>query len=78
MKNLKWMIGIAAVTLMVGCTDMSPRQQGTMTGAGIGALGGAGISALVGGDPWTGAVIGGVAGGVAGNIHGGRQQQSGW
>ena len=28
---------------VVGCTDMTPQQQGTMSGAAIGAAGGAGI-----------------------------------
>jgi hypothetical protein len=78
MKRLQWMTTIAAVVLVAGCTNMTPQQQGTVTGAGMGALGGAGIAAIAGGDAWTGAAIGAVAGGVAGNIHGGRQQQQGW
>jgi hypothetical protein len=70
----------AAIVLATGCTDMTPQQQGTMSGAAMGAAAGAGIAAIAGGDAWTGAAIGGVAGGVAGNIHGGRQQQNwrGW
>ncbi|MDM0048538.1 hypothetical protein [Variovorax sp. J22R115] len=78
MKRLVWMSTVAAMTLLTACTDMTPRQQGTMSGAGMGALGGAGIAAIAGGDAWTGAAIGGIAGGIAGNIKGGRQQQSGW
>ncbi|MDM0103845.1 hypothetical protein QTH97_02795 [Variovorax sp. J22R24] len=78
MKRLVWMSTVAAMTLLAACTDMTPRQQGTMSGAGLGALGGAGIAAIAGGDAWTGAAIGAVAGGVAGNIKGGRQQQTGW
>jgi hypothetical protein len=73
MKRLGWIVSVASFVAVVGCTDMSPRTQGTITGGALGAAGGAGISALVGGDAWTGAVIGGVAGSVAGNIHGGRQ-----
>jgi osmotically inducible lipoprotein OsmB len=80
MKRLGWTTIIAAAALMAGCTDMTPRQQGTMSGAAIGAGAGAGIAAISGGDAWTGAAIGGVAGGIAGNIRGGRQQQQwqGW
>jgi outer membrane lipoprotein SlyB len=51
-----------------GCTDMSREQQGTLSGAGIGAAAGAGIAALAGGNAWTGAAIGAVAGGIAGNV----------
>jgi len=51
-----------------GCTDMTREQQGTLSGAGIGAAAGAGIAALSGGSGWTGAAIGAVAGGIAGNV----------
>ncbi|MDM0072952.1 hypothetical protein QTH90_01065 [Variovorax sp. J2P1-59] len=78
MKRLASTLTVAALALLAACTDMTPRQQGTMSGAGMGALGGAGIAAIAGGDAWTGAAIGGIAGGIAGNIKGGRQQQSGW
>jgi hypothetical protein len=72
MKRLEWMLAIVAVTGMVACADMTPQQQGTLSGVAIGAAGGAGIAAISGGDAWTGAAIGGVAGGVAGNIRGRR------
>lgn len=65
--------GRGTLVAVFGCTDMTPRQQGTMSGSAIGPAGGAGIAVIAGGDAWTGAIIGGVAGGVAGNIHGGRQ-----
>ncbi|WP_353190799.1 YMGG-like glycine zipper-containing protein [Pandoraea pnomenusa] len=73
MKRLFLIIGMGSLVVVTGCTDMSPRQQGTVSGAAIGAASGAGIAAISGGDVWTGAAIGGVAGGVAGNIHGGRR-----
>jgi len=73
MKRLEWMVAVAVMPIVIGCTDMTPRQQGTVSGAAIGAAGGAGIAAISGGDVWTGAIIGGAAGGVAGNIRGGRQ-----
>ena len=76
MKRTNWLLAVAALAFAAaGCTDMTPQQQGTMSGAAMGAAAGAGIAAIAGGDAWTGAAIGGVAGGVAGNIHGGRQQQ---
>ena len=50
------------------CTNMTREQQGTLSGAGIGAAAGAGIAAIAGGSGWTGAAVGAVAGGIAGNI----------
>ncbi|MEA3304057.1 MAG: YMGG-like glycine zipper-containing protein [Pseudomonadota bacterium] len=63
-------ISLLAMALLgsVACTDMTREQQGTLSGAGIGAAAGAGIAALSGGSGWTGAAIGAVAGGIAGNI----------
>lgn len=78
MKRLARWTAVASLALLAACTNMTPQQQGTMSGAGLGALGGAGIAAIAGGDAWTGAAIGAIAGGIAGNIKGGQQQQSGW
>ncbi|MDF3846589.1 hypothetical protein, partial [Achromobacter denitrificans] len=61
------LIGFAMVSL-AGCTNMSSKQQGTLSGAAIGAAAGAGIAAIAGGSGWTGAAIGAAAGGIAGNI----------
>jgi outer membrane lipoprotein SlyB len=72
MKRLGTMVVVALVA--VGCTSMTPQQQGTVTGAAIGAAAGAGIAAISGGSGWTGAAIGAVAGGVVGNIKGSKQQ----
>jgi len=74
MKKLGLIASIVVATVVIGCTNMTPQQQGTLSGAGIGAAGGAGIAAISGGNAWTGAAIGGVAGGIAGNIRGSRQQ----
>ena len=73
MKRIGMLAAIAAATVVIGCTNMSAQQQGTVSGAAIGAAAGAGIAAISGGSGWTGAAIGGVVGGGAGNIHGGRQ-----
>ena len=74
MKRFGSMLAAAAVLTVVGCTTMTPQQQGTVTGAAIGAAAGAGIAAISGGSGWTGAAIGAVAGGVVGNIKGSKQQ----
>ncbi|MGK2905022.1 MAG: YMGG-like glycine zipper-containing protein [Desulfuromonadales bacterium] len=47
---------------------MNSRQQSTLSGAGIGAVGGGVIGAATGGSPVTGAVIGAGVGGASGYI----------
>ena len=74
MKRIGTIAAIAMVAGVIGCTTMTPQQQGTVTGAAIGAAAGAGIAAISGGSGWTGAAIGAVAGGVVGNIKGSKQQ----
>ena len=74
MKRIALTVAVVAAGGIIGCTNMTPQQQGTLSGAGIGAASGAGIAAISGGNAWTGAAIGGVAGGIAGNIRGGRVQ----
>jgi len=74
MTRLAMTIAIVVTLGMMGCTTMTPQQQGTVTGAAIGAAAGAGIAAISGGSGWTGAAIGAVAGGVVGNIKGSKQQ----
>ena len=60
-------LAAGAITL-AGCADMSPRQQGTAAGAGIGAAAGAVIGRATGGSAGTGAVAGGALGAVVGNL----------
>ena len=67
-------VAMALAASLLGCTTMTPQEQGTVSGAVIGAAAGAGIAAISGGSGWTGAAIGAVAGGVVGNIKGGKQQ----
>jgi hypothetical protein len=74
MKRLATIVAIAVVTGVVGCTSMTPAQQGTMSGAAIGGAAGAGIAAIAGGNAWTGAAVGAIAGGIAGHIKGSTQQ----
>jgi osmotically inducible lipoprotein OsmB len=74
MKRTGLALATAATLTVLGCTNMTPREQGTVSGAAIGAAAGAGIAAISGGNGWTGAAIGGVIGATAGNIKGKNQQ----
>ena len=56
------------LSLLTGCTGLTPTQQQTLTGGALGAAAGAGVSALSGGSPTTGAVIGGAGGAATGYI----------
>jgi len=75
MNKIGYLIAIPALALNVGCTNMTPTEQSTLSGAAIGALGGAAIGGLSGGNAGVGAVIGGAAGAVVGNIYGRNQPQ---
>jgi uncharacterized protein YcfJ len=68
MKSMVIVITILSLTFIVGCTGMNSRQQSTLSGAGIGAVGGGVIGAATGGSPATGAVIGAGVGGASGYI----------
>ena len=70
MKKTAYPLLAIVLVSSVACTNMSSQEQGTLTGAGIGAAAGAGIAAIAGGSGWTGAAVGAVAGGVIGNIKG--------
>jgi osmotically inducible lipoprotein OsmB len=63
MRNPIPAAGLCLLLALAGCSGMSPREQGTVVGAGVGAAAGAVIS---GGSP--AATVGGaVVGGVIGN-----------
>ena len=49
MKRLVSIATIPAILGLIGCTNMTPQQQGTVTGTAIGAAAGAGIAAIAGG-----------------------------
>lgn len=68
MKSMVIVITILSLTFILGCTGMNSRQQSTLSGAGIGAVGGGVIGAATGGSPVTGAVIGAGVGGASGYI----------
>ena len=56
---------LAIVGLLLAGCGSSKTDRG-LSGAGIGAAAGAGTSAVTGGNPLTGAILGGAAGGAAG------------
>ena len=68
MKRITITLMLLALILSLGCTGMSSRQQSTLSGAGIGAVGGGVLGAATGGSPVTGAVIGAGVGGGAGYL----------
>ena len=70
MKIAKSLLAALLIATCFGCTNMTPTQQGALSGGALGALGGAGISALAGGNAGVGALLGGAMGSVAGAIVG--------
>ena len=44
MKRIKTTVAIVFAADATACTNMTPQQQGTMSGAAIGAAGGAGVA----------------------------------
>ena len=74
MKKISAISLALAATALIGCTNMTTQQQGTVSGAAIGAAAGAGIATIAGGSGWTGAAIGAVAGGLVGNMKGKQAQ----
>jgi outer membrane protein OmpA-like peptidoglycan-associated protein len=66
--SLRTVIALAAAaTLAAACQNMTEREKGTATGAGIGAIVGAAIGSNSN-NAGKGAVIGGAVGAVAGNL----------
>ncbi|EKZ98000.1 outer membrane protein peptidoglycan-associated(lipo)proteins osmotically inducible lipoprotein B, partial [Cupriavidus sp. HMR-1] len=53
MKRLQQLGVVLTIVGAAGCTNMTPQQQGTVSGAAIGAAAGAGIAAIAGGSGWT-------------------------
>lgn len=67
------LIGTLAFALAaggMGCTNMNKTQQGTLSGAALGAAAGAGIAAIAGGYAGWGALAGAGVGALAGGIIG--------
>lgn len=69
----KYFLSIAlGISLLIGaaCTNMTPTQQGALSGGVIGAGAGAGISAISGGNAGVGAALGGALGVIGGALYG--------
>lgn len=69
MKNTNSKLSLGALAIVCGlglaaCGESIADRS--ISGAGIGAGVGAGAAALTGGNPWTGAIVGGAVGGVGG------------
>lgn len=74
----RYIYGILLLLLsvaFVGCANMSPTEQGALSGGAIGAGLGAGIGAATGGSAAAGAAIGGAAGAVGGAVIGHEQER---
>ena len=71
MKKLTRVIPIIAIVSLVGCDNMTPRDQRILSGAAIGAVGGAAIGGIAGGGrgAGTGALIGAGVGAVGGALY---------
>jgi len=68
MKSMAVVLLILSTTFILGCTGMNNKQQATLSGAGIGAVGGGVIGAASGGSPVTGAILGAGAGAATGYV----------
>lgn len=58
---------VLSLTMLAGCDHMSNRDQRTVSGGAIGAVGGGVIAAAVGGPVLLGAAVGAGAGALVGN-----------
>jgi hypothetical protein len=71
MRRVKSIIAVLLVVVaLLGCANMTPTQQSTLSGGAIGAAGGAAISAIAGGNAGIGAAVGGAAGALTGYLVG--------
>lgn len=60
-------LALLCVAALAGCDNMTNRQQRTLSGGAIGAVGGGVIAAAVGGPVLLGAAVGAGAGALVGN-----------
>lgn len=63
-------IGLFGVVLLGGCSGLSAREKGALTGGAIGAGTGALIGGVTGGSAAGGALLGGAGGAVGGYLLG--------
>lgn len=60
-------LALLCVATLAGCDNMTNRQQRTLSGGAIGAVGGGVLTAVVGGPVLLGAAVGAGAGALIGN-----------
>ncbi len=70
MKQVLCSIALIGLLSAPACTNMTPTQQGALTGGAIGAGLGAGISGISGGNAGLGAALGGALGVIGGALYG--------
>jgi len=70
MLRIQSFVLLLVLSLLGGCAGLSPTQQRMLTGSALGAAAGAGVSAIAGGNPTTGAVVGGAGGAATGYLLG--------
>lgn len=75
MKLKLFALALAASLMATSCANMSPTQQRTLSGAGIGTAAGVALGALRGGDLGWNAVYGAALGAAGGYIYD-RHKQS--
>jgi len=75
MKISTKITSVLAVTLLVGCSNMTPTEQRLLSGSAIGAVGGAAVGGLAGGHAGTGALIGAGAGALGGYLYDQNQRR---
>jgi|GEM_PF-1109466 len=62
-------VGVLVLFLLAGCAGMNHTGRNVLAGTAIGAGTGAVVGSVAGGDPATGALIGGAAGALGGYIY---------
>ncbi len=60
------MVGLAGAVLLGGCSGLTAREKGAITGGAVGAGSGALIGGVTGGSAGAGALIGGAGGALGG------------
>jgi osmotically inducible lipoprotein OsmB len=70
MKRLAILLVPVLLLGAAGCSNLSNREQRTLSGGAIGAGGGALVGAVTGGSPLVGALIGGAGGAAIGALSG--------
>lgn len=74
MKRTAMAIAAAGFLATAACTNLSPTEEGALSGGAIGAGVGAAAGAITGGSATTGAVVGGAIGAAGGGYMGCREE----